>query len=83
MNSIANQVHILSSLKAGNSTPYGEFNFLADPIAADLVMTASKGFVKTEQGAKSRFDLLSQGKIAPMHIVVLPIDGKLRATSAH
>ncbi|KAG2180910.1 hypothetical protein INT43_008490 [Umbelopsis isabellina] len=62
------------SLTAGNITPYGEFNFVADPVAADLVMTASKGFVNTEQGAKSRFDLLSQGKSAPMHIVVLPID---------
>ncbi|KAH8550756.1 putative nucleoside hydrolase [Umbelopsis sp. PMI_123] len=60
------------ALVAGNTTPYGEFNFVADAIAADTVMSASKGY--DQQDDSNRKELISKGEVAPMHIVVLPID---------
>ncbi|KAI8578074.1 hypothetical protein K450DRAFT_248890 [Umbelopsis ramanniana AG] len=60
------------ALVAGNVTPYGEFNFVADALAADLVMSTSKGFNREDNSLRA--NLISQGEVAPMHIVVLPID---------
>lgn len=63
---------------AGNITPYGEFNFVADALAADVVMKSSKGFDRSDQCTLNRLALIENRQVAPMHLVVLPIDRKFQ-----
>ncbi|KAI8146716.1 hypothetical protein BJV82DRAFT_665677 [Fennellomyces sp. T-0311] len=57
----------------GNVTPLSEFNFYADPEAADTILEASKGFQLLLKGYCKRLDHIEQGKQAPVHIVVNPL----------
>ncbi|KAI9025015.1 Inosine/uridine-preferring nucleoside hydrolase domain-containing protein [Phycomyces nitens] len=58
----------------GNVTPCAEFNFGADPQAADNLMSSTKGFKHSPEGYRSRLDLINSGKVAPSHVVVVPLD---------
>ncbi|KAI7869279.1 Inosine/uridine-preferring nucleoside hydrolase domain-containing protein [Spinellus fusiger] len=58
----------------GNESPHAEFNYRSDPKAADVVMESSKGFEHSPSGYASRLKLIDQGKVAPIHIVVVPLD---------
>ncbi|ORY97521.1 Inosine/uridine-preferring nucleoside hydrolase domain-containing protein [Syncephalastrum racemosum] len=59
----------------GNVSPTAEFNFCADPYAADVVLATSKGFKHTPEGYEERLNLIEQDKQAPCQVVILPLDG--------
>ncbi|KAI8139385.1 Inosine/uridine-preferring nucleoside hydrolase domain-containing protein [Fennellomyces sp. T-0311] len=59
----------------GNVTAAAEFNFRADPDAADIILGASKGFQPTPKGYRTRLDLIQQNSQAPVHVVLLPLKG--------
>jgi len=58
----------------GNTTPYAEFNFLADPDAANIVLQTSTGFVPGTTGFASRLKACNEGRAAPIHVTLLPLD---------
>ena len=62
----------------GNVTSMAEFNFRADPDAADIVLSTSKGFQATPKGYRDRVSLVTEGKQAPIHVAILPLKGKNR-----
>ncbi|KAI7854053.1 Inosine/uridine-preferring nucleoside hydrolase domain-containing protein [Circinella umbellata] len=57
----------------GNVTSMAEFNFRADPDAADIVLSTSKGFQATPKGYRDRVSLVTEGKQAPIHVAILPL----------